>query len=46
MTCDNSLVSSLKEQHQKKIEELENLISKLQQEIQLIKDFDERLYDL
>jgi hypothetical protein len=46
MTCDNSIVSNLKEQHQKKIEELEDLISKLQQEIELIKQFDERLDDL
>lgn len=46
MTCDNSIVSNLKEQHQKKIEELENLIFKLQQEIELIKRFDERLDDL
>jgi hypothetical protein len=46
MTSDNSLISTLKENHRKKIEELENLIQKLQQEIELIKKFDERLDDL
>jgi hypothetical protein len=40
------MVSNLKEQHQKKIEELEDLIAKLQQEIELIKKFNERLDDL
>jgi hypothetical protein len=46
MTQHNSMVSNLKEQHQKKIEELEDLIAKLQQEIELIKKFNERLDDL
>ncbi len=42
----NPMITNLQEIHQEKIEELEEMISKLQEEINLIKQFDERLDDL
>lgn len=42
----NKMIFDLKEQHKNKIEELEKIINQLQEEINLIRQFDERLDDL
>ena len=42
----NKMLFDLKEQHRIKIEELQNKINQLQEEINLIRQFDEQLHDL
>lgn len=42
----NKMIFELKEQHQIKIEELQDKIKKLEEEIKIIQKFNERLDDL
>jgi hypothetical protein len=42
----NDMLFKLKQQHQEKIEELEQMISSLQIEIRILKEFQDRLDDI
>jgi len=42
----NDIVGKLKRQHQEKIEEMQKMIDSLQNEIKILKDFQDRLDDL
>jgi hypothetical protein len=42
----NDMLFNLKQQHQEKIEELEQMISSLQIEIRILKEFQDRLDDI
>jgi hypothetical protein len=41
----NHILKELKEQHQKRIEYLENKIQELQTEIELLKNYQNKIYD-